>query len=93
MLLDGRPREEIVGRSHWEVYPGTEQSELGRLLKKAMADRAPVCPWKADTRRNRKCGRWLEMRADPIADAALWHDGPPEPLPQRLLELLVSREG
>ena len=24
LRLDGRPREEIVGRSHWEVYPGSE---------------------------------------------------------------------
>jgi len=75
-LLDGRSREEIVGRSHWEVYPGTEQSELGRRLKKAMADRATVSLEDRYTS-ERERGRWLEMRAYPIADGALavfWRD-------------------
>ena len=76
LLLNGRPREEIVGRSHWEVYPGTGQSELGRLLKKAMADRAPVSLEDRYTS-ERERRRWLEMRAYPIADGALavfWRD-------------------
>ena len=42
LRLDGRPREEIVGRSHWEAYPGSEDSELGRLYKRALAERQPV---------------------------------------------------
>lgn len=35
-------RGEIVGRTHWEAWPGSEESELGRTLKSAMAGRAPV---------------------------------------------------
>lgn len=76
LRLDGRAREEIIGGSHWEVYPGTENSELGRLYKKAMAERVPVTlehryAWAADR------ALWLEMRAYPTADGSLavfWRD-------------------
>lgn len=65
LRLETRPRDEIVGRSHWEVYPGTEDSELGRRYKKAMSERVPVSLeheyiWE-DGR-----SAWLEMRAYPI---------------------------
>lgn len=76
LRLDGRPREAIVGRSHWEVYPGTETSPLGHLLRKAMAERVPVSlvhryAWEQGR------AHWLEMRAYPTADgllAVFWHD-------------------
>ncbi|MEZ4870066.1 MAG: PAS domain S-box protein [Caldilineaceae bacterium] len=76
LRLDGRARAEIIGRSHWEVYPGTETSELGRLYKQAMAERVPVSlehryAWTADR------ARWLEMRAYPTDDGSLavfWRD-------------------
>ncbi|WP_198383769.1 PAS domain S-box protein [Roseomonas sp. KE2513] len=76
LRLDGRPRDEVVGRSHWEVYPGSEQSEVGRLLRKAMAERVPVSlehQYAWDQGRS----RWLEMRAFPAADGAsavFWRD-------------------
>ena len=35
LRLETRPREAIVGLTHWEAYPGTEDSELGRLYKRA----------------------------------------------------------
>lgn len=76
LRMDGRTREEIVGRSHWDVFPGSEHSELGRLLKHAMATREPVSlehryAWNGDR------GLWLEMRAYPTCDGALavfWRD-------------------
>ena len=37
LRIDGRTREEIIGRSHWEVWPGTEGSEQGQLYKRVMA--------------------------------------------------------
>ena len=40
--MEGLSRDQMVGRTHWEVWPGTEHSELGRLYKQAMADRQPV---------------------------------------------------
>ncbi|GLC25122.1 GAF domain-containing protein [Roseisolibacter agri] len=76
LRMDGRAREEIVGRSHWDVYPGSETSEIGRVLKKAMAERVPVSlehqyAWEEGR------ARWLEMRAYPTDDGALavfWRD-------------------
>ncbi|RIH80951.1 Signal transduction histidine-protein kinase ArlS [Calidithermus terrae] len=76
LRLDGRTREEIVGRSHWEVYPGTEASELGRLYKKAMAERVPVSLEHLYTWEEGRA-RWLEMRAYPTDDgllAVFWRD-------------------
>jgi PAS domain S-box-containing protein len=74
--MDGRAREEIVGRSHWEAYPGTEESELGRTLKKAMAEQVPVTLEHFITLSSGE-GMWLEMRAYPTGDGGLavfWRD-------------------
>jgi len=76
LRMDGRPKGEIVGRSHWEAFPGTEHSEVGLLLKKAMADRQPAFlehqyRWKEGQ------ALWLELRVYPMADgslAAFWRD-------------------
>ena len=76
LRLDGRTRDEIVGRSQWEVYPGSENSELGRVLKRAMAERQPALleyryVWQDGH------ARWLEMRAYPTVDGLLsvfWRD-------------------
>ena len=73
--LDGRPREAVVGRSHWQAFPATEDSEVGRLLQKAMAERIPVSL--EHRYPQREGGRWLEMRAYPTADGCLamfWRD-------------------
>lgn len=69
LRLETRDRSEIVGRSHWEVYPGTEQSELGRLYKKAMTERVPVSLEHEYTWEDGRSA-WLEMHAYPI-DAGL----------------------
>ena len=65
MRLEIRPREAIVGRTHWEAYPGTEASELGQLYKRAMTERVPVtlehC-YRWDDGRD----VWFEMRAYPV---------------------------
>ena len=62
LRLETRPREAIVGLTHWEAYPGTEDSELGRLYKRAMAERVPVA---LEHRYVWEDGRaaWLDMRA------------------------------
>ena len=70
MRLETRTREEIIGHSHWEVYPGTEQGPLGPLYKKAMRDRVAV---NLEHRHVWTDGRvtWLDMRAYPTADGNL----------------------
>ena len=39
MRIDGRPREEVIGKSHWTVYPGTKHSEVGKLYTAVMKSR------------------------------------------------------
>lgn len=76
LRMDGRPREEIIGRSHWEVFPGSEHSELGRLLRRAMTERVPVLLEHRHIWNDGHAG-WLEMRAYPTSDGTLavfWRD-------------------
>ena len=37
LRIDGRARDEVLGRSHWEVWPGTDDTESGRLYQRVMA--------------------------------------------------------
>ena len=64
LRLENRPREAIVGKTHWEAYPGSEGSELGAHYKRAMAERVPVS---LEHRYVWRDGHdaWLEMRAYP----------------------------
>jgi PAS domain S-box-containing protein len=65
MRLEPRTRQQIIGRTHWEVYPGTETSEIGALYKKAMRERISVS---LEHRHLWEDGRvsWLDMRAYPV---------------------------
>ncbi|KAA9008853.1 PAS domain S-box protein [Histidinibacterium aquaticum] len=73
--LDGRPLEDIRGRTHWEVYPGSERSELGRLYKKALKEQVPVSLEHRYTFPHDGT-KWLEMRAFPVPEglAVFWRD-------------------
>lgn len=70
LRLDQRSREDLIGQSHWQAFPGTEDSELGKLYKKAMAEQVPVS---LEHRYLWADGRvtWLGMRAYPVADGRL----------------------
>lgn len=74
--MDGRRSTEIIGRSHWTVFPGSEDSELGHALKRAMASREPaMLEHFATFPTGQSC--WLEVRAYPIDDGCLavfWRD-------------------
>jgi PAS domain S-box-containing protein len=67
LRLEDRPAEEIIGRLHWEAWSSSEQSELGKLYKHAMAERIPVSLEHEYTYPD---GRevWIEMRAYPSGD-------------------------
>ena len=76
LRLDGRPRAEIVGRTHWEAFPGSEDQLIGQLYKRAMRERVPVS---LEHRYEWQDGhaRWLDMRAYPTPDGGLalfWRD-------------------
>jgi len=66
MRLESRSRGDIIGKTHWEAYPGSEDSEVGRLYKRAMAERVPLAlehhySWEDGH------STWLDMRAYPVA--------------------------
>jgi PAS domain S-box-containing protein len=67
LRIDTRPREAIIGRTMWELHPGSEEAELGAFYKRVMGTR------QAETREQDYTwadGRItsLEIRAYPVAD-------------------------
>ena len=70
LRLDGRKREQLVGRTHWDAYPGSETSELGQLYKSAMSQPHNVA---LEHRYQWPDGHslWLEVRAYPVEGAGL----------------------
>jgi PAS domain S-box-containing protein len=39
LALDGRSKEDLIGRALWELTPGLEQTELGSIFRQVMRDR------------------------------------------------------
>ena len=64
MRLEIRPKEEIIGLTHWEAHPDASP-ELGDLFRKAMAQRIAVS---LEHRYVWPDGRdmWIDMRAYPV---------------------------
>jgi PAS domain S-box-containing protein len=63
-VLDGL-REELIGRSFWEAYPGTEHTPLGELYRRAMRERVALATehhfvW-PDGR-----ATWFDIRVNPV---------------------------
>lgn len=76
LRLDRRKREELIGQSCWQAYPGAETGELGRLCTKVMHERVAA---RLEQRQRWPDGRdaWLEIRACPISEDSLalfWRD-------------------
>ena len=70
LRLDGRQREDLIGKTHWEAFPGSETSTLGQLYQTAIRNRRIVAlehfyEWE-DGR-----GLWLDMRAYPVDGGGL----------------------
>ncbi len=40
--LVGLPREELIGRNHWQRFPGTHDSPQGEMYRRVLADRQPA---------------------------------------------------
>ena len=62
LRLETRTRAQLVGRSHWDLYPGTEHGPVGQAYKRAMRERVPVA---LEHEYRWEDGRmaWLDMRA------------------------------
>ncbi|MGY2053178.1 PAS domain S-box protein [Methylobacterium sp. JK268] len=62
--LEARPSGAVVGRSHWDVYPGSERMPIGQMYVRAMRERISL------TLEHRYVwpdghAAWLEVRAYP----------------------------
>jgi len=63
--INQRPLVEMIGRSHWELWPGSEAAAIGQFYKQSMADRAAMrmenC-WASPS--GEDC--WYEVTTQPI---------------------------
>lgn len=76
LRLIGLPGENVIGRSLWEIYPGSEQPDLKQAFKQAMEERVTATVEHEIFVKDRS-PIWVEMRAYPNDDgtvAVFWHD-------------------
>ena len=68
--MSNRTSEQIVGRSHWDVWPETVDTEGGRMLRRVMQTREPEI---AEFLHGGDggSGAWFEVRAYPTRDGGL----------------------
>ncbi|HEX2560612.1 PAS domain-containing protein [Phenylobacterium sp.] len=90
LRLDGRERSAILGRTHWELWPGTEDSALGAMLRKAMETARPA---ELEHSYHFVDGRslWFETRAYPTDQglAVFYRDVSERKAAEERLELLM----
>ena len=67
LRLDGRPRDEVIGRSHWELWPGSEGGAQGALYRRVMQERVPGAVEVRYAWPDRPA-RWFEIDAYPVPD-------------------------
>jgi PAS domain S-box-containing protein len=67
LRLNGMAREQMVGRLHWDVFPGSDRLEVGRRYMHAMADgQAFTFEHRYEWPDGRKA--WIELRGYPTPD-------------------------
>jgi len=66
LRMDGRPASEILGRTHWELWPGSEELPVGHAYKKVMRDRTPAKLVQCYTHFGNEI--WVDIRACPHED-------------------------
>jgi PAS domain S-box-containing protein len=64
--LDGRSREDLLGRVHWELWPASIGTPLEAAYRRCMAERVPITLEHHHVSGQR--GVWFETRAYPTAD-------------------------
>ncbi len=67
LRLEQRAAADIIGKTQWEAWPGSEASDIGALYRRAMAENRPVA---LEHRFRWPDGHtaWLDMRAYPGPD-------------------------
>lgn len=63
-----RPRDQLIGRVFWDLYPGGKNSEKGRFFTRAMTERVPV---HFETESRLHPGRWLDVRIYPAEEGGI----------------------
>ncbi|HTL14290.1 MAG TPA: PAS domain-containing protein, partial [Thermomonas sp.] len=68
-------RGQMVGRSHWDLFPGTHDASVGHLYRRVMAERRPESIEYFHTFEDGRQA-WFEVRAFPVDEglAAFFHD-------------------
>jgi PAS domain S-box-containing protein len=66
LRIDGRSIQEIVGRSHWELWAGSETLSVGEAYKRAMKERIPVNLEQCYSHFGQDI--WLDIQAYPSGD-------------------------
>lgn len=69
LRINNRPLEEMLGKSHWELWPETDGSPVGHAYRRAMRERVTVRLENRWTDPQGQTG-WFELTAQPI-DAGL----------------------
>jgi PAS domain S-box-containing protein len=64
LRLDGRPLSALLGRTHWELWPGSESLPVGQAYKRAMRDRETVSLEQCYPHGGRDI--WLDIQAFPF---------------------------
>lgn len=74
VAMDGRPAAEIVGRSHWEAWPGSLHQPAGQLYQRVMRERVSLATPVSYERGGQV--RWYSVHAYPYEEgvAVLYRD-------------------
>jgi len=76
LRLDGRARDQLIGRSFWDAFPGTRDAPVGALFIRIVEKRAPAA-LEHEYRWPDGRSMWIELRAYPTSEggvAIFWHD-------------------
>jgi PAS domain S-box-containing protein len=66
LRIDGRPRSAILGRTHWEAWPGSEELPLADAYRRAMRERIQLSV--EQLYRHDGQDMWIEARTYPFGD-------------------------
>ena len=65
--MAGLPRDALVGRSHWDAFPGTFDAPIGRMYRRVLAERRGESIESGYVHPDGREG-WYELRAFPVGD-------------------------
>lgn len=65
--INGMRREEVLGRTHWEVFPGSVGTRLESEYRRAAAERQPI----VIENFYEPLGRWFEINVYPAKDGGI----------------------